>query len=91
MSPENTSAGVAPTQENRRAYREMLVTTPGLADGINGGWLLPVVAAQSVAVLGAQLSSGFGANQAAFAIHSQVHAARPDVVAAAHCPVTIVR
>ena len=32
---------------------------PGLAEGINGGWLLPVVAAQSVAVLGAQLSSGF--------------------------------
>jgi len=39
-------------------------TKPGLAEGINGGWLLPVVAAQSVAVLGAQLSSGFGANQA---------------------------
>ena len=37
---------------------------PGLAEGINGGWLLPVVAAQSVAVLGAQLSSGFGQNQA---------------------------
>jgi tellurite resistance protein TehA-like permease len=32
---------------------------PGLAEGINGGWLLPVVAAQSVVVLGAQLSSGF--------------------------------
>ena len=39
-------------------------TKPGLAEGINGGWLLPVVAAQSVAVLGAQLSSGFGARQA---------------------------
>ena len=37
---------------------------PGLAEGINGGWLLPVVAAQSVAVLGAQLSGGFGAHQA---------------------------
>jgi tellurite resistance protein TehA-like permease len=37
---------------------------PGLAEGINGGWLLPVVAAQSVAVLGAQLASGFGAQQA---------------------------
>jgi tellurite resistance protein TehA-like permease len=36
---------------------------PGLAEGINGGWLLPVVAAQSVAVLGAQLSAGFGAGQ----------------------------
>jgi tellurite resistance protein TehA-like permease len=31
---------------------------PGLAEGINGGWLLPVVAAQSVSVLGAQLASG---------------------------------
>jgi tellurite resistance protein TehA-like permease len=29
---------------------------PSLADGINGGWLLMVVAAQSVAVLGAQLA-----------------------------------
>ena len=33
---------------------------PPLADGINGGWLLPVVAAQSVAVLGSQLAGGFG-------------------------------
>ena len=33
---------------------------PSIAEGINGGWLLPVVAAQSVAVLGAQLASGFG-------------------------------
>lgn len=32
---------------------------PALAEGINGGWLVPVVAAQSVAVLGAQLASGF--------------------------------
>jgi tellurite resistance protein TehA-like permease len=32
---------------------------PGLAEGINGAWLLPVVAAQSVAVLGAQLAAGF--------------------------------
>jgi tellurite resistance protein TehA-like permease len=36
---------------------------PDLADGINGGWLLPVVAGQSVAALGAQLASGFGASQ----------------------------
>ena len=34
---------------------------PELAHGINGGWLLPVVAAQSVAVLGTQLAPGFGA------------------------------
>jgi tellurite resistance protein TehA-like permease len=34
---------------------------PALAEGINGGWLVPVVAAQSVCVLGAQLAEGFGA------------------------------
>ena len=34
---------------------------PPLEEGINGGWLLPVVAAQSVCVLGAQLADGFGA------------------------------
>jgi len=33
---------------------------PSLADGINGGWLVAVVAPQSVAVLGAQLAPGFG-------------------------------
>lgn len=32
---------------------------PALAEGINGGWLVAVVAAQSVAVLGAQLAPGF--------------------------------
>jgi len=31
---------------------------PTLAEGINGGWLVSVVAAQSVAVLGAQLARG---------------------------------
>ena len=36
------------------------IEKPSLADGIHGGWLLPVVAAQSVVVLGAQLASGFG-------------------------------
>jgi tellurite resistance protein TehA-like permease len=36
---------------------------PPLAQGINGGWLLPVVAAQSVSVLGTQLAPGFAANQ----------------------------
>jgi tellurite resistance protein TehA-like permease len=35
---------------------------PTLADGINGGWLVSVVAAQSVAVLGAQLAGGFGSD-----------------------------
>jgi tellurite resistance protein TehA-like permease len=33
---------------------------PPLAEGLNGGWLVAVVAAQSVAVLGAQLAEGFG-------------------------------
>jgi tellurite resistance protein TehA-like permease len=33
---------------------------PALADGINGGWLVGVVAAQSVSVLGTQLAAGFG-------------------------------
>ncbi|MGE5184572.1 MAG: tellurite resistance/C4-dicarboxylate transporter family protein [Acidobacteriota bacterium] len=33
---------------------------PALADGIHGGWLVAVVAAQSVAVLGAQLAPHFG-------------------------------
>jgi tellurite resistance protein TehA-like permease len=33
---------------------------PTLPEGINGGWLLGVVAAQSVAVLGAQLASPMG-------------------------------
>jgi tellurite resistance protein TehA-like permease len=33
---------------------------PTLAAGIHGGWLVSVVAAQSVAVLGAQVAQGFG-------------------------------
>ena len=33
---------------------------PALAEGLNGGWLVAVVAPQSVAVLGAQLAEGFG-------------------------------
>jgi tellurite resistance protein TehA-like permease len=33
---------------------------PSLAEGINGGWLLAVVAGQSVCVLGSQLADGFG-------------------------------
>jgi tellurite resistance protein TehA-like permease len=33
---------------------------PSLAEGINGGWLVAVVAAQSVSVLGSQLAAGFG-------------------------------
>src|SRR5262245_10089434 len=37
---------------------------PTLAEGINGGWLVAVVAAQSVAVLGTQLALGFGSRSA---------------------------
>lgn len=33
---------------------------PPLSEGINGGWLVGVVAAQSVSVLGTQLADGFG-------------------------------
>jgi len=33
---------------------------PSLAEGISGGWLVSVVAAQSVSVLGTQLAPGFG-------------------------------
>jgi tellurite resistance protein TehA-like permease len=33
---------------------------PSLDEGINGGWLVSVVAAQSVSVLGTQLAPGFG-------------------------------
>jgi len=33
---------------------------PSLAEGINGGWLVSVVSAQSVSVLGTQLAAGFG-------------------------------
>ncbi len=33
---------------------------PSLAEGINGGWLVAVVAAQSVSALGSQLAAGFG-------------------------------
>jgi fructose-bisphosphate aldolase class I len=36
ISARLTAAGVPATRENRRAYREMLITAPGLADGISG-------------------------------------------------------
>jgi tellurite resistance protein TehA-like permease len=37
---------------------------PSLADGIHGGWLVAVVAAQSVSVLGSQLAPGFDSRSA---------------------------
>jgi len=36
MSSRLADAGVAPTGDNRRDYREMLVTTPGLSQGVSG-------------------------------------------------------
>jgi fructose-bisphosphate aldolase, class I len=36
MSARLAGAGVAPTEENRRAYRELLTATPNLADGVSG-------------------------------------------------------
>jgi fructose-bisphosphate aldolase class I len=36
MSSRLANAGVAPTEESRRDYREMLVTTPGLCRGVSG-------------------------------------------------------
>jgi fructose-bisphosphate aldolase class I len=36
MSARLAAAGVKPTEDSRRAYREMLVTTPGLSDGVSG-------------------------------------------------------
>jgi tellurite resistance protein TehA-like permease len=45
---------------------------PSLAEGINGGWLVSVVAAQSVSVLGTQLASGFGDRAALVLLFSLV-------------------
>jgi len=40
-------------------------TKPALADGLNGGWLVSIVATQAVSVLGAQLSAHAGAHHEA--------------------------
>lgn len=47
MNARLTSAGVEPTQENRRAYREMLLTTPGLSDAVSGVILNPETLGQT--------------------------------------------
>jgi tellurite resistance protein TehA-like permease len=39
-------------------------TKPTLAEGINGGWLVAVVAPQSIVVLGTQIAARFGAHAA---------------------------
>ena len=49
MSARLEKAGIAPTEENRRAYREMLVTTPGLAGTISGVILCDETFGQSLA------------------------------------------
>jgi tellurite resistance protein TehA-like permease len=36
---------------------------PPMPEGLNGGWLVPVVAAQSVSVLGTQLATEFGSRE----------------------------
>jgi fructose-bisphosphate aldolase class I len=41
------AAGIAPTEENRRAYRELIVTTPGLGDSIAGAILYDETIRQS--------------------------------------------
>lgn len=49
MSARLVRARVAPTEENRRAYREMLVTAPALAEGISGVILCDETLRQRVA------------------------------------------
>ena len=39
MSKRLESVGVEPTEENRRSYRELLVTTPELSESISGAIL----------------------------------------------------
>ena len=39
--------GIAPTEENRRAYRELLISTPGLGDSISGAILYDETIRQS--------------------------------------------
>jgi len=36
MAVRRLCAGVAPTAANRLAYRDLLVTAPGLSDGVTG-------------------------------------------------------
>lgn len=49
MSSRLERAGVGPTEENRRAYRELLVGAPGLTDGISGVILCDETLRQSFA------------------------------------------
>lgn len=49
MSSRLEAVGVAPTEENRRAYREMLVTTPGLGESVSGVILCDETLRQSLA------------------------------------------
>ena len=49
MSTRLEKAGVAPTEENRRAYREMLITAPDLSEGVSGVILCEETLRQSLA------------------------------------------
>jgi fructose-bisphosphate aldolase, class I len=74
MSWRLAAAGVAATAANRRAYREMLVTTPGLAGGVSGvivaaetlrqrlrdGRLFPAVLAELGMLTGVKADAGAG-------------------------------
>jgi fructose-bisphosphate aldolase class I len=50
MNARLAKAGVAGTAQNRRAYREMLVTTPHLAEGVSGVILCDETFRQALAV-----------------------------------------
>jgi len=72
MSDRLQRAGAAPTTENRRAYRELLVTTPGLSDGVTGvilceetlrqslsdGWSFPDALAMRGLLAGVKVDTG---------------------------------
>ena len=69
-----TAAGIAATPEHRRAYRELLITTPGLAEGISGvvlcdetlrqhagpGWTFPVALHALGMMAGVRVDTGRG-------------------------------
>ena len=92
VSARLAAAGVAPTAANRRAYREMLVTTPGLAPGsAASSWARRPFASGCAtagrAVTEARVAGGtrdlvaHGAAQAAAGVSGLCHAATLSLVA----------
>lgn len=67
MSSRLEGVGVEPTEENRRVYRELIVTTPGLSDSISG-----VILADDT--LRQKLSDGtsFSEALASFGVHAGI-------------------